>query len=152
MITKKNLENILSVRREIKHLDEKIKRLEKKETKIVKDSVSASTKEFPYTRYTAKTEGYEWNYELNKLKKMLKRAKKKLEKDLVNLEYEISKIQDSRIREIIRYKYEEEYSWVKIMHIMDFESEEAPRIKLERFFKKNNNVRFVRKRSGKIIS
>jgi hypothetical protein len=45
---------------------------------------------------------------------------KELKEKLDNLETEIQKIEFSDIREIIRYKYKCNYSWVKIMHLMKF--------------------------------
>lgn len=136
MITSKDLKQIESFRREVTYFKNKIKKLEKKPIKIVQDSVTASSREFPYTRHTAKIEGFENPKNRNKYKKLLRNAQYKLEKALNHLEYELEKIEDSDIRMIIRYKYEENRSWINIMHLMNYESEEAPRLKLKRFFEK----------------
>jgi heme oxygenase len=58
---------------------------------------------------------------------------KELKEKLDNLETEIQKIEFSDIREIIRYKYKCNYSWVKIMHLMKFNSESTARLRLTRY-------------------
>jgi hypothetical protein len=136
MISKNDLKQIDSLRKEILYIQQKIKKLDEKPIKIVQDSVSASSVEFPYTRHTAKIEGFESPRNKAKYKKQLKTAQYKLEKALNSLEYELNKIEDSELRMIIRYKYEDNFSWVKIMHLMDFDSEETPRLRLKRFLEK----------------
>lgn len=136
MISKNDLKQIDSLRKEILYIQQKIKKLDEKPIKIVQDSVSASSVEFPYTRHTAKIEGFESPRNKAKYKKQLKTAQYKLEKALNSLEYELNKIEDSELRMIIRYKYEDNFSWVKIMHLMDYESENTARMKLERFLER----------------
>ena len=136
MISKKELKQIDSLRKEISYIENKIKKLDEKPIKIVQDSVSASSREFPYTRHTAKIEGFESPRNRAKYKKQLKTAQYKLEKALNSLEYELNKIEDSELRMIIRYKYEDNFSWIKIMHLMNFDSEETPRLRLKRFLEK----------------
>lgn len=136
MISKNDLKQIDSLRKEILYIQQKIKKLDEKPIKIVQDSVSASSVEFPYTRHTAKIEGFESPRNKAKYKKQLKTAQYKLEKALNSLEYELNRIEDSELRMIIRYKYEDNFSWVKIMHLMDYESENTARMKLERFLER----------------
>ena len=71
-----------------------------------------------------------------KYDKLLNKFKNELDKKLINLEYEIEKIEDSEIRTIIRYRYQCNYSWVKIMHLMKCNTEDAPRKVLKRFLEK----------------
>ena len=59
MIKKQDLKQIDSLRKEIKYIEEKIKKIDSKPVQIVQDSVSASSASFPYTRHTAKIEGFE---------------------------------------------------------------------------------------------
>jgi hypothetical protein len=136
MISKKELKQIESIRKEISYFENKLKKLNEKPVKVVLDSVQASSVEFPYTRHTAKIEGFENKRNLNKYKKIIKSRQYELEKALIHLEYELNNIEDSELRRIIRYRYKDNYSWVKIMHIMNFESEEAPRLRLKRFLEK----------------
>lgn len=67
----------------------------------------------------------------SKVELFIKQLKEKLE----YLENEIQKIEFSDIREIIRYRYKCNYSWVKIMHIMKFNSESTARLRLIRYLK-----------------
>lgn len=136
MIKKQDLKQIDSLRKEIKYIEDKINKIESKPVKVVQDSVSASSVNFPYTRYTAKIEGFENPKNRNKYRKILKDKKYSLEKKINNLEYELNKIEDSELRMIIRYKYEENYSWIKIMHEMEYDSESKARMILERFLEK----------------
>ena len=55
---------------------------------------------------------------------------------LTNLEYELKKIEDSEVRQIIRLRYEDNLNWIQIMFKMDYKSEEKARIKLKRFLEK----------------
>lgn len=56
-----------------------------------------------------------------------------LKQKLDSLEKAIQEIEFADIREIIRYKYKCNYSWVKIMHIMKFNSESTARLRLIRY-------------------
>ena len=71
-----------------------------------------------------------------KYNKLINKFQNELDKKIINLEYEIEKIDDSEIRTIIRYKYQCNYSWVKIMHLMNCNTEDAPRKLLKRFLEK----------------
>lgn len=137
MITRKLLKQIDSIRKEIKEIRERKKRLEQKPVKIVKDSVQSSSSQFPYTKYTAKIEGYENPRNLRKYKKQLKNADFKLGKLINQLEYELNKIEDSELRRIIRLRYEDGLNWIQIMFKMDYNNEDTARKKLDRFLEKN---------------
>lgn len=141
MISKKELKQIDSLRKEISYIENKIKKLDEKPVKIVQDSVSASSREFPYTRHTAKIEGFETPRNKGKYKKQLKTVKYKLEKAINSLEYELNKIEDSELRRIIRYKYEDNLNYVQIAHRMNendvkIYTEDSVRMKINRFFEK----------------
>lgn len=135
MITKNDLKQIESMQKEITYFENKLKKIDEKPIKEVQDSVRGSSAEFPYVTHTCKIEGFESPRNRNKYKKMIRSKQYKLEKALNHLEYELNKIEDSEIRMIIRYKYQDNYSWVKIMHLMEYDSEDVARKKLERYFK-----------------
>ena len=140
MITIKDLKQIDSIKKEINYLENKIKKLDEKPVKIVQDSVFSSSREFPYTRHTTVIEGFENPKNKRKYKKLLNNAKYKLEKMINHLEYELDKIEDSEIRMIIRYKYEEGLNYIQIAHKMNenenkIYTEEGIRKKFERFLK-----------------
>ena len=139
---KKLLEQIDSIRSEIKDLNNRIVSLNNEKIETTTDSVQASSHDFPYIQHTVKIEGYD-NIKYirntknrNKYKKQIKSKKYKLEKLINELEYELNKIEDSEIRQILRYRYEDDLSWIQIMYKMNYKSEEKARIKLKRFLKK----------------
>lgn len=139
MIDKDSLEQLSSLHREKKDLRERFEKISNEPLKTVVDSVKGSSKNYPYISHTCTIEGIEYNKrtkQKKKMKKLIEKNSAKLDKMITNLEYELGYIEDSDIRQIIRYKYEDNLSWLQIMHKMNFKSEEAARIKLKRFFEK----------------
>ncbi len=136
------LTQINSIRNEIKELKEKLDR-SIKPVKIVTDSVQGSSKYYPYIKHNCVVEGIDEHRIIlnkrnrNKYNKQIKSKEYKLEKLINKLEYELNNIEDSDIRRIIRYKYEDNLNWVQIMYKMKYNSEETARIKLKRFLEKN---------------
>lgn len=140
MIDKELLRNIESINRELEGLQKRLKKIETKENTVAIDSVQGSSTSYPYIQHSCKIEGVQVpkNRHLKaKYRKMIRSKTYKLEKLKVQLEYELNYIDDSEIRDIIRYKYNDNKTWIQIMHIMDFKSEEKARIKLKRFLEKN---------------
>ena len=140
------LEQIDSIKAEKQDLENRIKSLEKERIPKTVDSVQASSKEYPYIQHTVKIEGYN-NYRYirnrkarNTYKKQIKSKIQKLDKLINELEYELNKIEDSEIKQIIRYKYEDNLSYIQIAHKMNKLSkkeytEEGIRKKIKRFLK-----------------
>ena len=141
-MNKKLLEQINSTKIETQDLENRIEELENEKIETTSDNVKGSSKEFPYTERSFNITGFNnIKYSKNKkarntYKKLIKNNKRKLEKLINELEYELNKIDDSEIRQIIRYKYEDDFSWIKIMHLMNYKSENTARMKIERFFEK----------------
>lgn len=137
------LKKIENIDKDIKDLRKRLDALNIKQNKIVTDSVKGSEKEYPYIEHNFKVEGVSIftpkNKKLkNKYKKMLKSKKYKLEKLKVQLEYELNYIDDSEILKIIRFKYIDGLTWLQVMFEMGYSSESKAKMKLKRFFKKNN--------------
>ena len=70
---------------------------------------------------------------------MLKDKRYKLEKAINHLEYELNQIDDSELRMLIRYRYEDNLNYVQIAHRMNdygekIYSDDSVRMKLNRFF------------------
>ena len=146
-MNKRLLEQIDSIRAEKKDLENRIKNLENQKIPTTVDSVQASSKEFPYIQHTVKIEGYN-NYKYirnrkarNTYKKQIRNKEYKLEKLINELEYELNKIEDSEIRQILRYRYEDNLNYIQIAHRLnelgkkDY-TEEGIRKKINRFLKK----------------
>ena len=138
MIDIKTLEQISSLRNEIDDLKERLNKMERERTVI--DSVQGSGTSYPYILHHCTIEGVEYprrnGKQKRKLKKLIVSSTIKLEKMITNLEYELKRIEDSDIRQIIRYKYEDNLSWVQIMFKMKYNSESTARTKLDRFLGK----------------
>lgn len=75
---------------------------------------------------------------------MLKQKQRKIDKELLRIEYELNYIEEADIREIIRYKYFDDLNWIQVMYKMrefnkngKYTSEDMVRMKLKRYFEKN---------------
>lgn len=144
MIKKEDLDKFEKLKKESENLEKRIKRIENRPRKILSDSVRGSSKSYPYIQHSVVINGLDESptYRhgkdtLKKLKKMQKDKKYKIDKMITKIEYELNFIEDSEIREIIRLKYQDGLSWLRIMHELGYSSESAARMKLERFFEKN---------------
>lgn len=139
MIDKQFLEQISSLHNELEDLERRIKKIENKESKIVKDSVQGSSTSYPYIQHSCTIEGVEYpktKRSRSIYKKQIKSKRAKLDKLINKLEYELNYIEDSEIRQIIRHKYEDNKTWVQIMFLMKYNTEDKARKKLERFLEK----------------
>lgn len=144
-MNKELLSDISNTNTEIQDLDNRIKKLESKPTRIVIDAVRGSSKEFPYTEHNCKIEGIEtpkYKKLIKSYKKMLKQKKEKLMKLNKKFEYELNYIEDSELRMILRFKYEDNMTNNQIAHKMNQLSkdkeytEDGIRMKIKRFLKK----------------
>lgn len=138
MIDKSDLEQMSFLHKEIEDLQERLDKLNKPLKQVI-DSVQGSSTGYPYIQHHCIIEGVEYPKHGNlkrKLKKLIKDSKRDLDKRINNLEYELKKIEDSEVRQIIRLRYEDNLNWIQIMFKMDYKSEEKARIKLKRFLEK----------------
>ena len=72
-----------------------------------------------------------------KYKKMIKDKTYRLDKMRLQLEYELNYVENAELRDIIRYRYNDNKTWLQIMFLMNYNSEEKARIKLKRYLEKN---------------
>lgn len=144
MIDKQMLEQMSALNREIEDLESRIQKIDNKTIGVVSDSVQGSSKEYPYIQHNCKIEGYDCIKNLKhkntkrKYKKQIESKRYKLEKLINSLEYELNYIEDSEIRQIIRYRYEDNMNWIQIMFKMKYKAESTAKMKLKRFFKEND--------------
>ena len=140
-MTKELLEQADSLIEEIKDIERRLKNIEQKEKTILGDSVTGSEHEYPYIKRNFRVNGVANKLFSSKNKrqynKMLKSKRYKYEKMIKQIEYELNYIDDSEIRRIIRFRYYDKFSWIKIQIEMGYKSENTARMKLERFFEKN---------------
>lgn len=138
-MTKEILDEIENINKELQSLKKRLKRIEDKENTVVQDSVQGSSKNWPYIKHSMQIEGVEVpkNRHLKrKYRKMIRNKTYKLEKLKIQLEYELNYVKDAEIKDIIRYRYNDNKTWVQIMFLMNYKSEDKARKKLERFLKK----------------
>ena len=67
---------------------------------------------------------------------MLEQKQRKIDKEILHIEYEINYIEEANIREIIRLKYFDNLNWIQIMYKLNYKSESTAKMKLKRFFEK----------------
>jgi hypothetical protein len=136
-MNKKDLEQIIFLKREVKDLERRLQN--NNINSVIADSVKGSSTNFPYIECHRVIQGVDYKKQIRdkKYRKLLKSKRDKINKLLVQIEYDLNYIEDSEIRQIIRFKYFDDCSWIQIMHKMNYKSEEKARIKLKRFFEKN---------------
>lgn len=135
-LTKEMLSQSLELRKEIEDLKSRIAKVEKQKD-IVSDTVQSSSG-FPYTKHNIGVTGVSARkYEL------LKEYNKKLNKFMIKLLQMQNEIEDfietldnAELRRIMRYRYIDGFGWIKIMHLMEYESESKARMRHDRFLEK----------------
>lgn len=143
MLKKEDLDNLENLKLERDNLIKRINKIKSKPQKILIDGVRGSSRAFPYTQHTIKIEGLDNSITyrkrkntIKKLEKMLKQKQRKIDKELVHIEYELNYIEEADIREIIRLKYFDNLNWIQIMYKLKYKSESTAKMKLKRFFEK----------------
>lgn len=132
------LTQINSIREEIKDLQDRLNK-SIKPVEIVTDSVQGSSRHYPYTKHNCVIQGIDEHRvrlnkrNRNKYEKLIKNKEYKLGKLIVKLEYELNYVEDSDIRRIIRYRYEDDLNWVQIMFKMGYNAESTARMKHDRY-------------------
>ncbi len=134
-MNKRDLEQVVALKNEIKDIERRLQNNNISST--VADSVKGSSSSFPYIECHKTIRGVDYKKQIrdSRYRKMIISKKKKIEKLLRQIEYDLNYIEDSEIRQIIRYKYFDNFSWIKIMHLMNYDSESKARMKLERILK-----------------
>ena len=138
-MTKEFLDEIENTSNELENLKNRLAKIERRECTTVKDSVQGSSTSYPYIKHNCVIEGVEIPKNKNlkrKYKKLIKSKEYRLEKLRVQLEYELNYVKDSEIRDIIRYKYNDNMTWLQIMFEKKYNSESTAKMKLKRFLEK----------------
>lgn len=125
------------IQAEIKDLEKRIEKVKTKSKQIEHDMVRGSSDSFPYTQHNFNIEGvsYKNSPMLIEYKASLKRFNKKLLEMLNDVEKYIQTVEDSRIRQILRYKYMDNLNWIQIGHVMK-STADGIRMEYKRFFDK----------------
>lgn len=123
-MTKRELEQLNNLRKEMAELDAAIMRIRQQKTETVTDKVKASGKEFPYIDGFKKISGFNTAAEqrhkelLRKKETLLADRKKKAEETELKIMEYINSVPDSRTRRIMQYRYIDGYTWDKIAKSM----------------------------------
>ena len=126
-MTKDDLNQLNSLKEEIKELQKKIDALEKQKIGKVQDIVQASKRNFPYTQGGVVVEGIDIkkadrkNRLLIEKEILLLQRKAAAEQMEVKLTEYINSVSDSRVRRVMQYKYVEGYTWEQIGEILHCE-------------------------------
>jgi len=137
-MTLHQLEQYRDLRKELEQLKRQIDELSKKRIATATDVVQASLEEFPYTQHTVVVTGTKARAAKNKerLLRIYRRRRVKLEKDQLEVEQWIAALEDSKLRQIVTLRYVQGASWRRVGSEVygSALSESAARMKVERFF------------------
>lgn len=140
-MTKKELEEVFHIKKEIKDLERRINNY-KDNPKFIKSKGKCSSPSFPYIEEHYSVECAEYNPKMYILKAKLQKFKDKLEIKKQEIEDYIETIPFSEIRQIFRFRYIDNKNWIQIAYEMNklYQSkeynEDSVRKKHDRYFKK----------------
>ncbi len=123
-MTKKTLEQLIDLRKEIMELEKRIKCIEQKKMDTVSDAAKASHTDFQKRQ--------QLSVSMNLLQKRINQAAV-LEAEIT--EY-INNVRDSKIRRMMQYKYIDGYTWKRIAGIMHYDKS-YPEKAITRYLQKN---------------
>ncbi len=138
-MTKQQLENYIHLSGEIADLKRERARLEKKLHQTIKITVQGSSPEYPYTLHPITINGRD-NKSEEKLKSKISEIRKK--EELLAAEEKaivlwLDNIPQNRIRRMMRYRYIDKLSWVRIAMMLKYDSADAARMAHNRFIERN---------------
>ncbi len=119
-MTKDSLEQLISLRAEIKELNREISAIREKKCDVISDKVQASSHDFPYTQVNVTIRGIDMKSLRKKnaavYKKQCLMEKRMVEAQLLEAELAefINTIHDSEIRRIFHARYELGKTWEQI--------------------------------------
>ncbi len=131
-MTKEELIEYCDLKKEIEDLEKRIDKIHKT-TEMVSDTVQNGYKHRAVifgVDITRKRTLHEYE---NKLQKFYNKLFEKQNR----IEDYIETIPKSDIRQIFRYKYIDNFSWLQIMHQMKYKAESTARMKHDRFLEEN---------------
>lgn len=142
-MTEQKLEQLISLKQEIKILSKKIQKLSCTTINMTSDKVQASMSEFPYISTYVNIIGGDRqqdniiNKAVNIEKKILKDRLKKAKSLEKEIRVFIMSIDDSQIRQIIEYRYIDDLTWQEVGNIMNMDRTTVHK-KLKRYLSNTN--------------
>lgn len=142
-MTKKTLEQLVDLRKEIMELEKRIQYIEQKKIDAVSDTIKESCTDFPYMQGNVKVSGYneqayqKWRQQLSVSMDLLqKRMNQAAALETEITEY-INNVCDSKIRRMMQYKYIDGYTWKRIADLMHYDKS-YPEKAITRYLQKNS--------------
>lgn len=141
-MTKKELEQLIDLKREIKEIEQNIMKISSMDIGVVPIKVDASRHGFPYVQSNATVESYDPRLAdrrdrlLWEKRMLLNQRKEEAAKEEKRLTQYINNIKESRVRRIMQFRYIDGYSWEKIGDIMHFDRRTGERI-VSRYLRQN---------------
>ena len=138
-MTLNQLEQYRDLSKEVKMLERRIADLESRPEAFASDSVIASAKCIPYQLHTVTIQGYGNQYQdkINALRAKYIARKKALVGQLEEIETFVDGLKDSRLRQIIEYRYVKGMPWNAVAkNVYGYPSGDAARKAVTRFFEK----------------
>jgi hypothetical protein len=133
-MTKEKLINLKKIKKEIEQIKTQIENLD---VELTQDSVTGSENNFPYIKRNFTIKGYAYGDYENKIERLQNKLKKKLhelmdERD--SADDFINSVEDSDVRQILRYRYIDGLCWEQIGYNMGY-SWETVRKKHDNYLK-----------------
>lgn len=138
-MTINQLEQLRHLKKEVKMLERRIADYNDRPETFVSDSVVGSSPCIPYQPHTVTIKGYGNQYQdkINALQVKYIARKQQLCKELEEIEAFIEGLQDSRLRQIIEYRYVKGMPWnVVAKNVYGYPNGDAARKAVKRFFEK----------------
>lgn len=132
-MTKKELEQLIDLKKEIKEIEQNIMKIEQMGTS------STDVKELIIVHGYDAVQTAQLNQHLCEQKALLCERKTQVAKEENELMLYINNIQESRVRRIMQFKYLDGYSWEKIGEIMHFDRRTGERI-VSRYLRRQKNT------------
>ena len=140
-MTKKELEQLIDLKKEIAELEQCIVKIEQMDISSAPIKVNSSQKDFPYIQGFASVPGYDpviadrRARRLYEKKILLEERKEKAAQEEKKLIQYINSIQESKIRRIMQFRYIEGLTWERIGAIMHCDRTTADKM-ISRYLKK----------------
>lgn len=141
-MTKKELEQLIDLKKEIKELEQSIQKIQQMYIGDAPVAVDASRKNFPYIQGKAIVHGYDpvlaekRSKRLHEKKMLLDDRRKKAANEEKRLIQYINSIPESRVRRIMQFRYIDGFTWERIGEIMHCDRRTGERI-VSRYLKRN---------------
>ena len=133
------LEQYRDMRQEAKLWEKELADLRRKCGGVVKDTVSGSSAEYPYTAHPVTIAGVQTkpSQRITRREKRLQDRKEKLETMLDEIDAAIDQLPDSQLRQIIQYHYIKGYGWEKTAQLVGGKNTgDSVRMRVKRAFAK----------------